>query len=75
LVWANSGLFLSCSATAAATGNGLLGTLCSSGVRTGALPVGRQVAAVAHATIATNLDEALDIHLNLAAQILSLIHI
>jgi len=65
----SSGLLLRCSATAAATGNGLLGTLGSACIRAGALPMGRQVAAVAHATIATNLDEAFDVHLHFAAQI------
>jgi hypothetical protein len=50
-----------------ATGDGLPSPTLGAGIRLGALPVHRQIAPVAHSTIASDLRQPLDIELNLAA--------
>jgi hypothetical protein len=56
-------------ATASATSYSLLRTFASAGIRASALAMNRQVAAMAHATIATNFDQALDIQLLFTAEV------
>src|SRR3972149_6531794 len=53
----------------AAPGDGLLGALASASVGAGALPAGRQVAPVAQAAVAADVNQPLDVHLDLAAQV------
>src|SRR5690349_10977696 len=50
-------------------GDGLFGAALGAGVGAGALAVDGQVAAVAQATVAADLDQALDVHVHFAAQI------
>jgi hypothetical protein len=67
-VYAELGLLLATTA-ATATGNSLLGTLAGARIRTGALAVDGQVAAVAHTAVTPDFDQALDIELLLTAKI------
>jgi hypothetical protein len=62
-------LLLCCSTTATATGNSLFRTLCGTGIRAGSLTMSRQIATVAHATVAANFNQAFYIHLHFSAQI------
>lgn len=64
-----AGLFLGRSATAAATGNGLLRAFAGSGIRPGSLSSAGQISAMAHSPIAANFYQPLDVHLNFAAEI------
>ena len=62
-------LFLGCASAAAATGNRFLRTLTGARIRARALTVNGQIATMAHAPVATDLDQAFDVHLHFAAQI------
>jgi hypothetical protein len=61
-------LFLPATATSA-TGHGFLGTFADTGIRAGTLTTYRQVATVTQTAIAPDFDQALDVHLNGAAQV------
>jgi len=63
-----TGSFLG-AASAAAAGNRLLGALAGARIGLGALAVHRQVGTMAQAALRADLDQALDVHLNLTAQI------
>jgi hypothetical protein len=62
-------LFLLGPATTPSPGNRFARSLACARVRFGPLPTYRQAAAVAQTAIAPNLDQALDVQLNFAAQL------